>query len=293
MSEELKQAALRYTGRHNKADGITVTPVRGLHLIQRTAPSELEHTVVHPLVCVVLQGRKRVTMAGSARSYDAGDTMVVTGNVPTMSRISQASVANPYLALALDLDATVITDLVMSAPEIHPPPIAPDTGEDLHDALRRLMRLLDQPASLAVLKDGLIREIHYWLLLGSQGSVIGRLGLPDSHLRRIARAVAILRADPAKPVQIERLAAAAGMSRSAFYQHFHAITSLTPLQFQKQLRLIEARRLILSKGKIMSQVAFEVGYESASQFSREYSRMYGQPPIRHKQAASDRWGDGT
>jgi len=221
-------------------------------------------------------------------SYGAGDTLIVTGNVPMASRIGQASIAKPYLALALDLDTAVIKDLVLSTPEVHRAPAARDIGEDLQDALHRLVRLLDRPESLAVLKDGLIREIHYWLLSGKSGSAVRNLGRPDSHARRIARAVSLLRADPARPAQIERLAAAAGMSRSAFHLHFRAITSLSPLQFQKHLRLMAARRLILSKGKRISEVAFEVGYESVSQFSREYARMYGQPPIMDKRAASDR-----
>lgn len=147
---------------------------------------------------------------------------------------------------------------------------------------------LDRPESLSVLKESLIREIHHWLLLGPQGPAVRSLGLPDSHTRRIARAVALLRADHSRPAQIERLAEAAGMSRSAFHQHFRAVTSLSPLQFQKHLRLMEARRLILSKGKKMSEVAFEVGYGSVSQFSREYARMYGQPPLMDKRAAADR-----
>ena len=288
MSHELKQAILRYTGKHERAEAVTVTPVDGLYLVKHTAPSQLEHTVVRPLVCLVLQGCKLVTTGSGVSSYAAGATMIVTGNVPTASRISNASLAVPYLAIALDLDPTVITDLIMSAPEVHPSQAAPETGEELRDALRRLVLLLDRPESLAMLKDGLIREIHYWLLLGRQGTAIRNLGLPDSHAQRIARAVAILRADHAQPVQIERLAAAAGMSRSAFHQHFRAITSLSPLQFQKHLRLIEARRLIL-KGKTLSQVAFKVGYVSASQFSREYTRMYGQPPSMDKKAASDWW----
>jgi AraC-like DNA-binding protein len=244
--------------------------------------------VVQPLICLVLQGCKRVSLGSGASSYGAGDTMIVTGNVPALTRISKASVANPYLALALDLDLSVITDLVTTAPEAHSRPSAQDTHHELLDALHRLVLLLDRPESLAVLKDGLVREIHHWLLLGRQGLAIRHLGSPDSHARRIARAVAILRANYSKPVQIERLAAAAGMSRSGFHQHFRAITSLTPIQFQKQLRLIEARRLIVSSGKILSQVAFDVGYESTSQFSREYARMYGQPPNRDKRAASAR-----
>jgi AraC-like DNA-binding protein len=287
MSEELKQVVMRYMEKQGQTG--TAKPVRSLNLIRRTTPSELEHTVEQPLVCLVLQGRKRVTIGSATLSYGTGDTMIITGNVPMVSRISQASIANPYLALALELDTAVITDLVMRKPQAPTSQPVADTGEDLRDAIGRLIRLLDRPDSLAILNDGLIQEIHHWLLLGHQGHAIRDLGLPDSHARRIARAVAILRAEHAKPIKIERLAAAAGMSRSAFHLHFRAITSLSPLQFQKQLRLMEARRLILSKGKSLSQIAFDVGYESASQFSREYARMYGQPPIRDKQTLSAGW----
>ncbi|WIW47141.2 AraC family transcriptional regulator [Bradyrhizobium sp. 62B] len=288
MSHDLKQAILRYTGEHKRAEGVTVTPVHGLYLVRHTAPSELEYALAHPLVCLVLQGCKRVTTGRGVSSYAAGSTMIVTSSRPEATRISKASPAVPYLAIALDLDPTVITDLITRAPEFHSSRAAPETSEELRDAFRRLVLLLDRPQPLAMLKDGLIREIHYWLLLGRQGAAIRNLGLSDSHAQRIARAVAMLRADHARPVQVERLAAAAGMSRSAFHQHFRAITSLSPLQFQKHLRLIEARRLIL-EGKTLSQVAFKVGYVSPSQFSREYARMYGQPPSLDKKAASDQW----
>jgi AraC-like DNA-binding protein len=291
MPEKLKQAILRYIGKHERAEGVTVTPVNGLYLVKHSSPSELEHTLARPLVCLVLQGCKRVCTSSGELSYAAGATMIVTSHVPEASRISNATPVAPYLAVALDLDPTVLTDLLISAQEIRSSKAAPETGEELLDAFRRLVLLLDRPEPLAMLKDGLIREIHYWLLLGRRRAAIRNLGLPDSQARRIARAVAILRADYTQPVQIERLAAAAGMSRSAFHQHFRAITLLSPLQFQKKLRLIEARRLIL-KGNALSQVAFRVGYVSASQFSREYTRMYGQTPSVDKKATSDRWGKG-
>jgi AraC-like DNA-binding protein len=290
MSDEFKQAVLRYKASIRQADNTAVTPVPGLFLIQRTTPSELEHTLIKPLVCLVLQGRKRVAIANSAFSYGSGDTMIVTGNVPTASRISEASAANPYLSLALDLDPAVITDLVMGAHGQSSQHTWQDTDKDLRDALRRLVLLLERPDSLRVLKEALIREIHHWLLLGPHGQAVRNLGLPGSHPQRIARAVAILRAEFAQHLPIERLAAAAGMSRSTFHQHFRSITSLSPLQFQKHLRLIEARRLVLSQGKAFSQVAFEVGYESASQFSREYARMYGRSPAKDKQTMGARLG---
>ena len=287
MSDELNRAVRRHTECRNAADAGIATPVPGLYLVQRTTPSELEHTVVQPMVCLVLQGRKCVTFGNSASSYGEGDVMVMPRNLPTVSRVSEASVASPYLALALNLDLSVIAELVMTAPDVHSRRAVPNTRAELRDALRRLVLLLDRPDSLAVLENGLIREIHHWLLVGQHGPALLHLGSPDGHARRVARAVAILRADFAKPAQLARLAAAAGMSRASFYHHFRAITSLTPLQFQKQLRLIEARRLIVSSGKPLSQVASDVGYESGSQFSREYTRMYGQSPTTHRRAARD------
>jgi len=146
------------------------------------------------------------------------------------------------------------------------------------------MRLLDRPAAVPVLQAQLVREMHYWLLSGKHGAAIRRLGGPDSHAQRIARAVAVLRAEFAHPLPVERLAAVAGMSASSFHQHFRAMTSLSPLQFQKQLRLIEARRLMLAEGASASSAAFTVGYESVPQFTREYGRMFGQPPVRDMKA---------
>ena len=147
------------------------------------------------------------------------------------------------------------------------------------------MRLVERPASVAVLQAQLLREMHYWLLAGRHGAAIRRLGYPDGHVRRVARAVAVLRAEFARPLAVARLAAAAGMSPSSFHQHFRAVTSLSPLQFQKQLRLIEARRLMLSQGLNPSQAAFSVGYESVPQFTREYGRMFGAPPVRDVKSA--------
>jgi AraC-like DNA-binding protein len=150
------------------------------------------------------------------------------------------------------------------------------------------MRLLDRPASLPVLRAQLVREMHYWLLAGRHGPAIRRLGWPDSHAQRVARAVAVLRTEFARPVLVERLADVAGMSPSSFHQHFRTVTSLTPLQFQKQLRLIEARRLMLWEGASASTAAFAVGYESVPQFTREYGRMFGAPPVRDIESAREK-----
>ena len=138
---------------------------------------------------------------------------------------------------------------------------------------------------MPVLQAQLVRELHYWLLAGKHGTAIRRLGWPDDHAERIGRAVALLRVDFAKPIRVERLAAEANMSASTFHQHFRAVTSLSPLQFQKHLRLIEAKRLMLADGTNAIYTAYAVGYESVSQFTREYCRLFGLPPLRHAQDA--------
>jgi AraC-like DNA-binding protein len=159
------------------------------------------------------------------------------------------------------------------------------TDAEVADAALPLMRLLDSPASIPLLQGQLVREMHYWLLAGRHGTAIRALGWPDSHVQRVARAVAVLRAEFSRPLPVERLAAVAGMNPSAFFQHFRAVTSFSPRQFQKQLPLIEARRLMLSQGLSASSAAFAVGYESVQQFTREYGRMFGLPPVRDTQAA--------
>jgi AraC-like DNA-binding protein len=289
MTDTLLKAVRRYAEAHADPGGIARTPIPGLTAIRATAPSGLDYAISRPLVCLVLQGIKHVTMANRDFTFSAGDSLLITADVPTVSRITRASIAAPYFALALDLDPAVITDLAVEmkgvpaadgAPVHHKP-----TDAEVTDAALRLMRLIERPASVPVLRAQLVREMHYWLLVGRHGAAIRRLGWPDGHVQRVARAVAILRAEFARPLRVERLAAVAGMSPSSFYQHFRAATSLSPLQLQKQLRLIEARRLMLSEGVSASSAAFTVGYESVSQFTREYGRMFGLPPVREIKAA--------
>jgi AraC-like DNA-binding protein len=161
------------------------------------------------------------------------------------------------------------------------------TDKEVADTALRLMRLLERPESVPVLQVQLVREMHYWLLSGRHGAAIRQLGSRDSHAQRIARAVALIREDYAKPLRVERLAEVARMSISSFHHHFRAVTTLSPLQFQKQLRLIEAQRLMLAEGVLASHAAYSVGYESVPQFTREYGRMFGVSPVKHIRAAKD------
>lgn len=281
-----------YAQVHADPAGLARTPIPGLAAIRATAPTGLLHEISRPLVCLVLQGNKQVTMGARTVAFGAGDSLLIAADVPTVSQITQASAAAPYLSFVMELDAAVIANLatdMQTAPEADRSPVRVEpTDSEVVDAALRLMRLLDRPASIPVLQTQLLRELHYWLLLGRHGAAIRRLGWPNSNAQRVARAVTVLRAEFAQPLPVERLAAAAGMSPSSFYQHFREVTSLSPLQFQKQLRLIEARRLMLSEGVSASSAAFAVGYESVPQFTREYGRVFGLPPVRDTQTAKNK-----
>ncbi|MGY2376049.1 AraC family transcriptional regulator N-terminal domain-containing protein [Pseudomonas sp. SDO524_S393] len=292
MTENLLDAVRRYVEANANPAGVAQTPIPGLTTIRCTAPSGLLHDMPNPLVCLVLQGTKDVTLGTETFTFEAGDSLLVTADVPTVSQITRASVEAPYLSIVLNLDAAVIAELSLQMK-----PQQASTGlqvkaaeridEQVADTALRLMRLLEFPASAPVLHAQLVRELHYWLLAGRHGAAILRLGLADGQAHRVARAVAVLRADYRQALPVERLAAAAGMSPSSFHRHFRAVTSLSPLQFQKNLRLIEARRLMMSEGASASSAAFNVGYESVSQFNREYARMFGLPPIKDVESVKD------
>ena len=289
MTHTLLQAVRRYVETYADPAGVAQTPIPGLTTIRSVTPSGLLHAISQPLVCLVLQGSKQVAMGTQSFSFGAGDSLLITADVPTVSQITSASADTPYLSLVLELDPAVIADLAMQMKEeatiADGTPVRVDpTDAEVADAALRLMRLLDRPASIPVLHAQLVRELHYWLLEGKHGAAIRRLGWPDGHARRVGRAVALLRAEFARPLSVDQLAATAGMSASSFHHHFRAVTSLSPMQFQKQLRLIEARRLMMSEGRSASSAAFAVGYESVPQFTREYGRMFGLPPGKDMEA---------
>lgn len=291
MTDTLLDAVRRHAETHADPAGISATPIPGLTTVRATAPSGLVYAISRPLVCLVLQGSKQVVMGTESFAFGAGDSLLITADVPTVSQITRASPAAPYLSLVYELEPAVIADLAV---EMRAAPIAAGTAvrveptdAEVADAALRLMKLFARPAAVPVLHESLVRELHYWLLAGRHGTAIRRLGWPDSHAQRIARAVSLLRKDFARPLRVEQLAAVAGMSPSSFHQHFRAVTSLSPLQFQKQLRLIEARRLMRAEGMTAGSAAFAVGYESVSQFTREYGRLFGLPPLRDTEAARD------
>jgi AraC-like DNA-binding protein len=292
MASPLFDVAARFAQAHADRDGVARTPIPGVTVIRETLPGALQYAINRPLVALVLQGRKRVAMGATTLELGAGDSLLIASDVPTVSTISAASLAAPYVAIVFDLDLGVLEALVGeigAAPSAtgHPVHVDP-TAADVADCALRLMSLLERPASLAVLQAQLLRELHFWLLTGRHGGAIRALGVVDSHARRIGRAVARIRQDFAQALHVDELARVAGMSVSTFHEHFRAVTSLTPIQLQKQLRLIEARRRLLWEGAAVVQAAHGVGYESVPQFTRDFGRLFGQPPAREVRAAKAR-----
>jgi AraC-like DNA-binding protein len=282
MKETLLNAVRRYVQRYASLGGVAQTLIPGLSCIAWTTPSGLDYAISKPLVCLVLQGVKKVTSGTRTLSFQSGDSLLITADVPTVSQITIASVSEPYISLVFELDLKLIAELSvemrLETPAQHTAVSLEPTDNEVADSALRLVHLLDRPTALPVLQVQLVREMHFWLLTGHHSAAIRQLGWPESHSQRLARAIAVLRTNFAQPLPVEQLATAAGMSSSSFYQHFRAATSLSPLQFQKQLRLIEARRMMTAEGASGSGAAYAVGYESVQQFNREYRRMFGLPP---------------
>ena len=286
MTQALQRAVRDYVDAHGDSLGFAATPLGGVGMMRAYAPTGILKSIYKPLVCLILQGTKQVTVGQDTYVFAAGQSALVSADVPVMSRVTRASRAEPYLALAIELDMAVLLDLSTQlggpagAMTAVPAVLADDTDAAVADCALRLVRLLDRMDALPVLRPSIMRELHYWLLAGRHGRTVRGLACPGGAAQRVARAVAVLRAEFDRPLRVKRLAAAAGMSASSFHHHFRAITSLSPMQFQKQLRLIEARRRMLGDGLSASRAALEVGYESVTQFTREYGRMFGLPPGR-------------
>lgn len=260
----------------------TPTPIPRLTLSRPAATTALSPAVVTPLLCVIASGSKRLVLGRQEYRYDANAYLIASADLPVSGQV----VVAPCLALTLAIDPTVVADvlLTLSSPRAAgatPPALSVSRLDtDLSDALERLVRLLDRPADIPALAGLIEREIVYRLLCGTQGEMLRQLALPTSHLSQIRRAIGILRMRYDEKIRVEELARAAEMSVTSFHRHFRTVTAMSPLQFQKRIRLHEARRMLLSRDVDATRVSLDVGYESASQFSREYRRLFGSPPAR-------------
>jgi len=272
---------------HIQAAGEHATAIPGLTLYRRTAPTPCNAVTYEPSLAVFVQGRKRVTLGGTTYLCDESTFLLTSVDVPVVSQIITASEEVPLLSLLLKLDMAVVRE-ILSQEEFHTPEGSSQgrgiaigkTTVELLSACSRLMDLLDAPEDIPFLSNTIQREIVYRLLRGPQGERLRAIATLGNQSQRTAKAIAWLRANYAKPLRVDELAAVARMGMSTLHHHFRALTAMSPLQYQKQLRLVAARERMLVEGLDAASAAFEVGYESTSQFSREYRRFFGQPPMR-------------
>jgi AraC-like DNA-binding protein len=271
---------------HTAAEGLNPTAVHSLQLARSTRAGELAQVVYEPSLCMILQGRKQVQLGDELYEYDESRHLVASVDLPVTGRVVEAGVERPYLGVVLKLDPVEIAALVAQADgvAVMPPPSrglsVSRSGPALLDAMLRLVSLLDQPADIPLLAPLIQREILYRLLCSEQGGMLRHIGVADSHGHRVSKAIAWLRQNFHRPLRIEHIAREVHLSPSALHHHFKAVTAMSPLQYQKQLRLQEARRLMLTDVIDAATAGHRVGYESPSQFSREYSRLFGAPPMR-------------
>lgn len=267
--------------------GKYATAVAGLFLSRRDADAPVENCFYRPSVGLVVQGGKRSIVGSEELCYGAGQCLVVSVDMPSSFFACGASREQPFLAISLDLDRYLIARLVMELPAAPAGGDAPRKGVAVSDAspallnaFLRLAMLLEQPEEIAFLAPGIVREIHYRLLTGPLGATLRKFGTLGTQSNQIAQAIAWLRDNYREPLRVERLARLVNMGTSTFHRHFKEVTSLSPLQYHKRLRLYEAQRLMLTQNMDAAGAGLAVGYESPTQFSREYKRMFGEPPRR-------------
>lgn len=274
----------RYFDERKATDGELATEIDGLVLLRNSEKTDLQCMLYQPSVCLVLQGSKETHIGDKCMTFSAGESVIVSHTSPVVARIVKGSRSHPYVAMVLELDVGTLRSLINDIDD------APDNGRSVSavtpgradeafiDAMSRLFALLRNPVEAKVLAPLVIQEIHYRLLVAKHGNMLRELLDRGSYGSRIWKVITRIKTDYASTLTVSDLADSVGMSASTFHEHFKAVTRQTPLQFQKDLRLLEARRLLISGAASISNAAFEVGYESPNQFSREYSRKFGWSP---------------
>ena len=280
-------AALINRHTNGKGDGFHQTSIASLAFGRESLPGRMLHGVSTPMLAIVVQGKKGAALGEEIYRYGEAQYLVVSVDQPITGFIIEATPDRPYLGFKLDLDPRELCEIIVRTPAIANQKETSVRGffvstadVSLLDCALRLTRLLDTPQDIPILAPMMIREIYYRLLIGEQSEAVRQIATSGSNMQRIAAVIQSIKVDFAKPMRVADLAEQASMSPSSFHYHFKQVTSMSPLQYQKQLRLLEARRLMLAESYNAIMAADRVGYESPSQFSREYARLFGAPPIR-------------
>jgi AraC-like DNA-binding protein len=295
MSIQTLREIARLVARHAKDEGRNATPVDSLVVARYTSLSPSIHSPQSPMFGMVVQGRMSIDLGGTIQNFGLGDYLFVSFDVPVAFRVIQASEEQPCLGLGMSISPERLYEVLARVEDIPPHPattegacsvIVASASFDLLGAALRLLRLLDTPGDIRPMAPLIEQEIIYRLLSGPHGERLLRLAVAGSPANGVAKAIAWLRRHYVQPLRIAALADQVGMSESSLHHHFKAITGLTPMQYQKQLRLHEARRLIQIERRNIGSAGYAVGYQSRSQFSREYSRLYGVSPQQHMTSSS-------
>jgi AraC-like DNA-binding protein len=275
------------TDKYSSGEGVHATAVNGVFCIRLSATNMKLPSVYQPSICVILQGAKQVLLEEEIYRYAPPQFLAVSVDLPLLGQVTEASPKKPYLCLQIELDPRQIGELIAQS--------AAAVGSRDHtarglfigtldgatqEAVLRIARLLETPGDIPMLAPMMLRELHYRLLRSDHGAAIAQMAIAGSNTHKIGQTLRKIKTHLASPIRVEELAAIANMSPSSFHQHFKAVTAMSPLQYQKRLRLTEARRILLSESVDAASTAYRVGYQSVSQFSREYARMFGAPPIR-------------
>lgn len=275
------------TDKYSSGEGVHATAIGGLFCIRLSAPNMKLPAVYQPSICVILQGAKQVLLEDEIYRYAPPQFLAVSVDLPLLGQVVEASAERPYLCLQIEIDPRQIGELIAQSDDAIWS--RGDTGRGLfvgtldgatQEAVLRLARLLDSPKDIPMLAPMMLRELHYRLLSGEYGPAIAQMAIAGSATHKIGQIIRRLKTHLAAPMRVEELAAMVQMSPSSFHQHFKAVTAMSPLQYQKRLRLTEARHILLSENADAASTAYRVGYQSVSQFNREYARMFGAPPIR-------------
>jgi AraC-like DNA-binding protein len=278
--KELADLIARYAGE----DGAHETAIPRLTVFRRSTPSDPHHVVHKAAICFIAQGRKQMILGEEVFHYGPSQHLLVSMDLPVIGQVTHASEAEPYLGMKLDLDLDLAAEMILSTPapteEMGLGMATTATSPELLDAAIRLLKLHENPEDAAHLAPLIEREIVYRLLKSDQCGCVRRMLQPQSHHRHVGRAITWIKENFTRSFSIEEVASLSGMSPSSLHQHFREATAMSPLQYQKQLRLQEARRLILSRTLDAASAGHTVGYDSPSQFSREYKRLFGAPPQR-------------
>ena len=281
-SSELTQIIAKYS----RSDGENETLIPGVTFFRASSVAEPLPSVYEPCLCIITQGSKEVMLNDEVYRYVPSQYLLVGVDLPILNRILHATIEEPYLLMKIAINLQQVSELIarsrMDFSNLKPERalFVGKLDERMADSALRLARLMDTPQDIPILAEHTLAEIFYYVLKSENGGLFAQAALNGSNTQRIARAIQKIRSEYRTTLSVDELAKTVGMSVSSFHAHFKSVTAMSPLQFQKKLRLIEARNLMASTGSDAASAAYAVGYESASQFSREYARMYGNPPGR-------------